>query len=123
VNRYLVECLIDPGELDLLGRTRAEHYAFLLENRHRIVFGGPARGVEDGPPETMVIVVEAASLDEAQAFIAGEPYNRGGGFDAVRVRPWSQVLPEIEPDGLRRTYQAELAGRRANADQATRGSE
>ena len=111
MSRYLVECSVDPGKLDLLGRLRAEHYAFLLENRRDIVFGGPARGVE-GTPETMVIVVEATSLDEAQAFIAREPYNRSGGFAAVQVRPWSQVLPEVEPDGLRRTYEAELTARR-----------
>ena len=109
MSRYAFLCTIDETKLDLFGRLRGEHFAFLLAQRDRIVFGGPARVTEGGRPETMIIVAEAASLAEAEAFIADEPYNRNGGFERVAVRPWSQVLPELEPGSLMRTYQAERA--------------
>ena len=119
MSRYLLECTIDADKLDVLRTLRAEHYAFLVDNRGSIVFGGPARGHEGGAPETMVIVIEAATLDDAQEFIAGEPYHRHGGFTTVRVRPWSQVIPESDPAGRRRTLEAARAARRA----VTRGAD
>ena len=102
-------CTIDEAKLELFGRLRADHYAFLLAERHRIRFGGPARVEEGGRPEMMIIVAEAADRAEAERWIAGEPYNSHGGFSEVRVRPWSQVLPEPEPGTLQATLNAERA--------------
>ncbi len=111
MSRYLVECTIDPDKLDLLSTLRAAHYEFLIAHRGDIVFGGPARADPDGAPQTMVIVVEAASAEAAQAFIAAEPYNCNGGFADVTVRLWNQVLPEPTPGSLQRTLDAERAAR------------
>ena len=55
---------------------------------------------------------EVDTLEAARAFIANEPYHRHGGFANVRIRAWSQVLPEPTPGSLQRTHQAEL-GRRS----------
>lgn len=105
--RYAIECAVDPGKLDILAARRAEHYEFLIAHRSDIVFGGPARGHPDGPPETMIIIVEVPNPEAAQRFIDAEPYNRGGGFTRVTVRPWSQVLPEPAPGSLQRILNAE----------------
>ena len=59
----------------------------------------------------MIIVAEAASLADAERWIASEPYNAHGGFNGVVVRPWSQVLPEPEPGALAATLEAERAKR------------
>lgn len=107
MHAFLILCEVDPMRLELFGRLRAEHYAFLLEEEHRIVFGGPARSEIDGMPETMLIVVTAPALDDAEAFIMREPYNAHGGFRKVTVRPWSQVLPEGETGVLKRTLATE----------------
>ena len=111
MTHFLIEATIDPAKLAILAAARGEHYEFLIRHRHIIVFGGPARGREDGPPQTMIIVVDAGSLDDARAFIAAEPYNRMGGFTAVTVRPWSQVLPETEPGALERVLANERAAK------------
>ena len=95
--------LSDAGKLELFGRLRAENYRFLIAEQHRICFGGPARVEDGGRPETMIIVAEAADLTEAESWIAREPYNAAGGFREVRVRPWSQVLPEDAPGTLQTT--------------------
>lgn len=110
MSHYLLECTIDETQVELLAAHRAEHYEFLIAHRDRIVFGGPARAVEGGPPQTMVIVIEASSAQEAQHFIADEPYNRNGGFSAVAVRPWSQVIPEPIAGSLQATLDAERGG-------------
>jgi len=108
VARYAVVCTIDQTKLDLFARLRAEHYAFLIAQQHRILLGGPARTSEGGPPQVMIIIVEAPTLNDAEAFIAAEPYNRNGGFSEVSVRPWSQVLPEVTAGDLARTHDAEV---------------
>ena len=110
--RYAFLCTIDETKLDLFGKLRGEHYGFLITQQQHIVFGGPARIAEGGRPETMIIVAEVASLADAEAFIANEPYNKNGGFKHVAVRPWSQVLPELEPGSLDRAHEAEHAIRR-----------
>jgi len=108
VAHYAVLCMIDQTKLDLFAGLRAEHYAFLIAQQHRILLGGPARKSEGGPPQVMIIIVEATGLNDAEAFIAAEPYNRNGGFSEVSVRPWSQVLPEVTSGDLARTYDAEV---------------
>ena len=109
MERYAFLCTIDETKLDLFVRLRGAHYGFLIAQQHRILFGGPARAAEGDRPETMIIVAEAASPGDAEAFIADEPYNKNGGFKHVAVRPWSQVLPELEPGSLKRTFEADQA--------------
>ncbi len=108
---YALLCSIDPSKLELFGRLRGDHYAFLIENQDRVLFGGPARVAEGGRPETMIIILRTDSINEAQAFIAAEPYNQAGGFSSLSIRPWSQVLP-AEPGALQRTLMEERAKQR-----------
>ena len=63
----------------------------------------------------MVIVVEASSAEDARRFIADEPYNCSGGFSAVAVRPWSQVIPEPTAGSLQATLDAERRGGRVGS--------
>jgi uncharacterized protein YciI len=111
---YACLCTIDENKLDLFGRMRADHYGFLVAQQKRIHFGGPARVAEGGRPETMIIIVEANDQADAEAWIAHEPYNANGGFKAVAVRPWSQVIPETEPGLLERTRDEEQAKQRGH---------
>jgi uncharacterized protein YciI len=118
VARFLLQCVIDQQKLDVFARLRADHYAFLIAQQHKIVFGGPTRTSDGGPPHTMIIVLESATADDAHAFIAAEPYNANGGFSEVVVRPWTQVLPETHAGELQQTYAAER--RRAAAGEPER---
>jgi len=107
--RYAILCTIDATRLEVFGRLRAAHYRYLMDHRDAIAFGGPTRFAEGGRPETMIIIFEGCSITEAERFIANEPYSSHGGFSQVVVRPWSQVLPEVEPGALERTYREEMA--------------
>ena len=104
---YALLCTIDPKRIELFGSLRADHYAFLINEKNRIRFGGPARAAEGGMPETMIIIIEASSPHDAEDFIAREPYNAHGGFSHVAVRLWSQVIPEVNNGDMQRTLAAE----------------
>ena len=59
----------------------------------------------------MIIILDVPSMADAERFIANEPYSSHGGFSEVVVRPWSQVIPEVEPGTLEHTYHEEMAKR------------
>lgn len=105
MSRYVILATVDPSKLELFAQLRADHYGYLVKHRTAIVFGGPARIAEGGQPETMIIVIEVPTITDAEAFICEEPYTKQGGFNEVKIRPWSQVLPDINPGDLELTYQ------------------
>lgn len=101
--------IIREGALPALQRHRAAHLAYIQAHAGEILFGGPARG-PDGAPEEMLIVLRTDDLAAAGAFVAAEPYNASREvFADVKVRPWSQVVPEPTPGTLARALAEERA--------------
>ena len=93
-------CELRTDALPTLTRLRGRHLAYIREHLADILFGGPARSPE-GIPEEMIIVLRTDDLDTARNFIDHEPYNASGQvFQRVRIRPWSQVVPETQPGAL-----------------------
>lgn len=62
-----------------------------LVRQGRVVLAGPLTDQTGS-----LIVIEADSLAEAQAFADSDPYTVHGVFARVEVHPFMQVLPRIE---------------------------
>ena len=60
-----------------------------LNKAGKVLLAGP---LTDGAGSLMVI--EAASLEEAKAFAAGDPYVTQGVFARYKVHPFMQVYPK-----------------------------
>ncbi|ABR82085.1 MULTISPECIES: YciI family protein [Pseudomonas aeruginosa group] len=103
MNRYFAVFATDHPRLDALRRrVRPAHRAHLRNpSPHRVVvrLGGPTLDDCDGRMNGTLLVIEAASLDEVEAFLADDPYVRAGLFERVEIRPWSWSLgaPEALP--------------------------
>jgi uncharacterized protein YciI len=89
-----------PGSTPLRARVRPAHLARLqvLLDDGRLILAGPnpaADSPEPGPGGTAgsLIVAEFASLEAAQAWVAGDPYVTEGIFASTEVRPFLKVLP------------------------------
>ena len=69
---------------------RDEHIERLekLEGEGKIILAGPF-----GDQSGSLIVFEADSLEEAEAFAGGDPYVTKGVFESHEVRPFKQVFP------------------------------
>lgn len=69
---------------------RSEHLARLepLDAQGRVVLAGPLTDRAGS-----LIIIDADSLEEAQAFIQEDPYVRFGVFERVEVHPFMQVFP------------------------------
>lgn len=59
-----------------------------LEGEGKIILAGPF-----GDQSGSLIVFEADSLEEAEAFASGDPYVTKGVFESHEVRPFKQVFP------------------------------
>lgn len=65
-----------------------------LDRAGRIVVAGPLFADDGVSPRGSMIVLEAASLDEARDLAARDPYVLEGIFDRYEVRPFTRVFPE-----------------------------
>ena len=90
---YAVICFDRPDSAALRDAHRAAHVEFLNANAARICFGGPLKSAADGPSTGALIVIDCASRQEADAFIAADPFYRGGVYESVSVRAFKQVFP------------------------------
>jgi hypothetical protein len=91
---YALICLDRPDSATLRDQHRAAHQRFLSENSKSILFGGPLKDTPEGPSTGALIVVDCATRKEAEAFIGGDPFYRGGVYESVAVRAFKQVFPQ-----------------------------
>ena len=90
---YALICFDRPDSAPLRDAHREAHTGFLEKNSNRIVYGGPLKGRADGPSTGAIIVVDCASREEAEAFIASDPFHRAGVYESVVVCAFKQVFP------------------------------
>jgi uncharacterized protein YciI len=65
-----------------------------LDRAGRVALAGPLFAEDGKTPRGSLIVLEAASLDEARDVAARDPYIVEGVFDRYDVRPFAKVFPE-----------------------------
>ncbi|MCY1350188.1 YCII-related domain protein [compost metagenome] len=89
-----------PGVQTLRQQIRPAHRDYLRNpHPHRIVvrLGGPTLDDCDGQMNGTLLVIEAASLAEAEDFVQDDPYVQAGLFAHIEIRPWHWGLgnPEL----------------------------
>ncbi|MBC7142335.1 MAG: YciI family protein [Rhodobacteraceae bacterium] len=86
---FAVICRDRPGHLQTRLDTRAAHLAY-IEETGIVKMAGPL--IEGGAMCGSLIVLEAESLEAAEAWAAGDPYKAAGLFDSVSVTEWKKVI-------------------------------
>ncbi|WP_372840788.1 YciI family protein [Phaeovulum sp.] len=86
---FALICRDKPGALDTRLATRPEHLAY-IEATDIVRQAGAL--VEGGQVVGSLIVLEAASLAEAEAWAAGDPYSAAGLFESVSISEWRKVV-------------------------------
>ena len=85
---YAAICTDKPGSLDKRKANRPEHLAYLKSLGEALVLAGPFTEEDGTSMNGSLIVVEAASLEDARKIIDGDPFARAGIFASVEIRPW-----------------------------------
>ncbi|WP_408596118.1 YciI family protein [Pseudomonas sp. PLMAX] len=89
-----------PDSLALRQRLRPSHQAHLrATDTHRVVvrLGGPTLDDVGAAMNGTLLVIEAGSLAEVEAFIEDDPYVQAGLFASIQIRAWHWSLgnPEL----------------------------
>ena len=87
---FVVTAIDKENSLPLRMATREAHFAYAQETGV-IRLGGPFLGPADEMAGSL-IVFEAADLDAAKAWHAGDPYVKAGLFAHSEVRPWKMTF-------------------------------
>jgi uncharacterized protein YciI len=89
-----------PNALEIRKRVRPAHLARArqLVEEGRMLVAGPCPAIDSPDPGPAgftgsVIIAEFASLQDARAWVAADPYVMDGVFESVEVRPFLKVLP------------------------------
>jgi len=80
-----------PGSLAQRQQVREAHRARLRDpapHRVQVLLAGPTLDAVADTMNGTLLVVEAATLDEVQAFVADDPYVQHGVYERVEIRPW-----------------------------------
>jgi uncharacterized protein YciI len=86
---FAVICRDKPGALQTRMDTREAHLAFLKDSEG-LRMAGPL--VEDGEMRGSLLVIEAATLDAARTWAAGDPYKKAGLFAFTDIVEWKKVI-------------------------------
>jgi len=76
-----------PDSLERRMASREAHLAYIHGQEGRVKLGGPYLD-EAGQMCGSLIIYEAESLQEAEAFHAKDPYKLAGLFESSSVTPW-----------------------------------
>ncbi|MEI6557385.1 MAG: YciI family protein [Rhodospirillaceae bacterium] len=91
---YAIYCLDKSGSLEIRLGNRPTHLAYLESQGDKLVTAGPLLSEDGQTPLGSLLVFEADSPAEAEAFAAGDPYAIAGLFASVTIRPWRRVFPK-----------------------------
>lgn len=89
---YVIHCFDKKDHLPVRTSNRPAHVEYLKSYGDKLQTAGPTLD-SDGNMNGSVVILELASLTEAEAFAAGDPYAKAGLFDKVSIQPWKKVLP------------------------------
>lgn len=107
---FLALCLDRLDGAELRRRIRAEHLAYMIRHRGRVVFGGPLQEDDGSRAVGSVMVLDFPDRSQVRQFLDEEPYGRAGLFETVLVHRLRQMVPETEPDLLEKEMARELEG-------------
>ena len=91
---FMIHCLDKPDHLAHRMEHRPAHLKHLEGYAKELMLAGPLL-TDDG--QTMIgslFIAEFPSRQEAEAFVANDPYRKAGVFGSVTITPWRKTLPK-----------------------------
>jgi len=91
----MIEYIADSAKIEAIRPAHRQYLRDLL-SRGQLAISGPCT---DG--WGAIIVYEAATAEEAETFLRGDPFHQGGVFVRWTIRPWNPVManPALLPSG------------------------
>jgi uncharacterized protein YciI len=91
---FVLTCIDKPNSLELRLKTRPAHQVHMAANESIVRLGGPFLN-EAGEMIGSMLILETATIAEAQAFADADPYRLAGLFESSTVRGFTVVKGTI----------------------------
>jgi uncharacterized protein len=92
---YVMSCRDKPNSLEVRLGAREAHLAYMKSLGGRVKLGGPFLDGQDQMAGSLIII-EADSLEDAQAISANDPYKLAGLFERVDITPFRLTLKNLD---------------------------
>ena len=84
-----------PNSVALRLAIRPEHLKHLEALGDALLLAGPFLN-DAGEGVGSIVVIEAASLDEARAMFGRDPFVTQGLFDSITIKPWKLTINKLK---------------------------
>ena len=91
---YAFRLLDKPDSAALRQRVRPAYKAYLAAVADRIAFAGPLSHDDGVTMIGSLLVIDFASRDAAQAWLADEPFTRAGLYGSVEIHAFVNLWPQ-----------------------------
>lgn len=91
---FIVHRVDRPGTNALRMKTRPAHLEWTKTVGARLKFAGPTLAEDGKTMNGSIWVIDADSLDAANALMTGDPYEKVGLFESKIVRHFMQTVPD-----------------------------
>lgn len=89
---YVIQTFDKPNHGHVRVANRAEHRKYLEDNAHRILASGGMMTDDGGDGNGAITIVDTEDRQEAEKFIADDPFSRVGLFERVVVTRWRKAF-------------------------------
>ncbi|OGI66649.1 MAG: hypothetical protein A2W18_01730 [Candidatus Muproteobacteria bacterium RBG_16_60_9] len=88
---YAIFTTDKPNSAELRAKVREVHLKYLDANMHRLLAAGAVTADDGTGGHGGILIVETDVREEAEAFIAGDPFTKAGLFEKVTVTRWRKA--------------------------------
>jgi uncharacterized protein YciI len=95
---FAIHCLDHPDAAALRLAHYEAHKACLAAAGRQLVLAGPLLGKDGSARIGSLLVIEATSLAEAQAFNDADPFRQNGVWASVQIHPFLLLTHHLQPE-------------------------
>ncbi len=89
---YAIFLTDKPNQGDLRAKTRAVHLDYLGANKHKLLAAGALIEDDGSGGSGSLYIVDTEERKQAEAFLAGDPFQQVGLFGEVTITRWRKAF-------------------------------
>ncbi len=93
---YAIQTKDKPGHGHLRAELRDQHIAYLDANLDKLLAAGGLIDDDGTGGHGGILIVDTDDRAEVEAFVAGDPFSKGGLFESVTVTRWRKAYFNFE---------------------------
>ncbi|WP_404473416.1 YciI family protein [Microbacterium aerolatum] len=89
---YFIQTFDRPGVEAQRAALRMEHLRYLDDTKHQLLACGAKLDEESSAPIGGVYLVDVKTREEAEAYIAGDPFTKANLFREIQIEQWRKAF-------------------------------